>query len=82
MLHHHGVHVAGIAFVVYALIGFFGAADFGSNTQGNILENDLGGGAGQGVLNIAMSCTCDATATCLVLASWHLTCCCGNAVLP
>ncbi|KAL0039724.1 hypothetical protein WJX77_006100 [Trebouxia sp. C0004] len=50
-----GVHVTGIAFVVYALIGFFGAADFGSNTQGNVLENDLGGGAGQGVLNIAMS---------------------------
>ena len=46
----------GIAFVVYAVIGFFGAADFGSNTEGNILENDLGGGAGQGVLNIAMSC--------------------------
>ncbi|DBA75039.1 TPA: hypothetical protein ACH3X1_010376 [Trebouxia sp. C0004] len=40
-----GVHVTGIAFVVYALIGFFGAADFGSNTQGNVLENDLGGGA-------------------------------------
>jgi hypothetical protein len=32
------MHVTGIAFVVYALIGFFGAADFGSNTQGNILE--------------------------------------------
>ena len=45
--------------MVYAVIGFFGAADFGSNTEGNILENDLGGGAGQGVLNIALSCECD-----------------------
>lgn len=67
--------------MVYALIGFFGAADFGSNTQGNILENDLGGGAGQGVLNVAMSCMCDAAATCIVLASWHLTCC-DTAVPP
>ena len=49
------VHVTGISFVIYALIGFFGASDFGSNTSGNILENDLGAGAGQGVLNIAMS---------------------------
>ncbi len=65
-----GVHVTGIAFVVYALIGFFGAADFGSNTQGNILENDLGGGAGQGVVNSAMSCKCDADATCNILASY------------
>ena len=50
------MYVTGISFVIYALIGFFGTADFGSNTEGNILENDLGGGAGQGVLNIAMSC--------------------------
>lgn len=46
---------AGISFVIYSVIGFFGAALFGSNTEGNILENDLGGGPGQGVLNMAMS---------------------------
>lgn len=40
---------------MYSVIGFFGAALFGSNTEGNVLQNNLGGGAGQGVLNMAMS---------------------------
>lgn len=40
---------------VYISIGFFGAARFGANTQGNILQNTLlGGGKAQGVLNFAM----------------------------
>ena len=54
----HGHHTqcgAGISFAIYSVIGFVGASLFGSSTEGNILENNLGGGAGQGVLNIAMS---------------------------
>lgn len=46
---------AGVSFAIYSVIGFFGASLFGSNTEGNILQNNLGGGAGQGVLNMAMS---------------------------
>lgn len=45
---------AGTGFVMYYLTGFFGAARFGADAidQGNILENDLGRGNKQGVLNI------------------------------
>eukprot|EP00270_Netrium_digitus_P018060 TRINITY_DN6801_c0_g1_i1.p1 TRINITY_DN6801_c0_g1~~TRINITY_DN6801_c0_g1_i1.p1 ORF type:complete len:253 (-),score=48.53 TRINITY_DN6801_c0_g1_i1:318-989(-) len=38
---------------MYCAFGFFGAALFGSNTQGNLLQNKLmGGGTAQGVLNL------------------------------
>ena len=44
---------AGTGFILYYLVGFFGAAAFGQDTEGNILENNLGGnGKAQGALNI------------------------------
>ncbi|KAL2644991.1 hypothetical protein R1flu_012578 [Riccia fluitans] len=44
------------AFVIYFLIGFFGAAVYGRDTQENILENEwLTGGVAQGVLNLSMA---------------------------
>ena len=33
---------AGTAFAMYYLAGFFGAAAFGQDTEGNILQNRLG----------------------------------------
>ncbi|KAK9824690.1 hypothetical protein WJX72_012426 [[Myrmecia] bisecta] len=43
------------AFIVYGISGFFAAARFGSQTSSNLLENDLGGGVAQGLLNLAMA---------------------------
>ena len=41
---------------MYYLAGFFGAAAFGEDTQGNILENSLGSNTkAQGALNIFMT---------------------------
>jgi hypothetical protein len=43
--------------VVYAIIGLFGAARYGAQTSDNILENKwMGGGIGQGILNLSISC--------------------------
>ena len=48
--------LAGTAFCMYYLAGFFGAAAFGENTEGNILENSLGSNTkAQGALNIFMT---------------------------
>ncbi len=41
---------------MYYLAGFFGAAAFGQDTEGNILENSLGSNTkAQGALNIFMT---------------------------
>lgn len=41
---------------MYYLAGFFGAAAYGSDTLGNILENSLGSNTkAQGALNIFMT---------------------------
>ncbi|GAQ87696.1 Amino acid transporter protein [Klebsormidium nitens] len=43
------------AFVTYFILGFFGAARYGADTEGNILQNAwIGGGVWQGLLNVAM----------------------------
>ena len=50
------VLTAGTGFVLYYLAGFFGAAAFGQETSGDILENNLGGnGKAQGALNIVFA---------------------------
>ena len=50
------VWTAGTGFVLYYLAGFFGAAAFGQETSGDILENNLGGnGKAQGALNIVFA---------------------------
>lgn len=48
------VTIAGTSFIVYWIVGFFGAADFGlaAVPLGNYLSNDLGQGTAQGVLNL------------------------------
>ena len=47
---------AGTAFTMYYLAGFFGAAAYGQDTEGNILENSLGSNTkAQGALNIFMT---------------------------
>lgn len=47
--------VLGISFVIYAIIGLFGAARYGAQTSDNILENKwMGGGIGQGILNLSI----------------------------
>jgi amino acid permease len=44
------------AFIIYGAVGFFGAAYYGSNTEQNILVNQwLGGGVAQGILNLLMA---------------------------
>ncbi|BBN12683.1 hypothetical protein MPTK1_5g22060 [Marchantia polymorpha subsp. ruderalis] len=44
------------AFIIYFLVGFFGAALYGQATESNILENEwLGGGVAQGILNLSMA---------------------------
>ncbi|KAG6555451.1 hypothetical protein Mapa_002681 [Marchantia paleacea] len=44
------------AFIIYFLVGFFGAALYGRATKSNILENKwLGGGVAQGILNLSMA---------------------------
>ncbi|CAK9219067.1 unnamed protein product [Sphagnum troendelagicum] len=44
------------AFIIYGVVGFFGAAYYGSNTEQNILVNQwLGGGVAQGILNLSMA---------------------------
>jgi hypothetical protein len=46
------------AFVIYGVIGFFGAAYYGTSTQPNILVNHwLGGSVAQGIMNLCMTCT-------------------------
>ncbi len=48
--------VAVNAFIIYGAVGFFGAAYYGSNTEQNILVNQwLGGGVAQGILNLSMA---------------------------
>ncbi|XP_057861373.1 uncharacterized protein LOC131069823 isoform X2 [Cryptomeria japonica] len=48
--------VLGISFIVYAIIGLFGAARYGDQTSDNILQNRwMGGGIGQGILNLSIS---------------------------
>ena len=44
-------NLAGFAFTIYFLLGFFGAARWGANTQGDLLENVWGPGPYQGTLN-------------------------------
>ncbi len=42
--------------MIYGAVGFFGAAYYGSNTEQNILVNQwLGGGVAQGILNLSMA---------------------------
>jgi len=41
----------GMAFTIYFLLGFFGAARWGADTQGDLLENVWGPGPYQGTLN-------------------------------
>ncbi|KAG0630426.1 hypothetical protein M758_1G177400 [Ceratodon purpureus] len=44
------------SFVIYGLTGFFGAAMYGTSTESNILVNQwLGGGVAQGILNLSMT---------------------------
>ncbi len=40
-----------MAFTIYFLLGFFGAARWGADTQGDLLENVWGPGPYQGTLN-------------------------------
>eukprot|EP00271_Cylindrocystis_brebissonii_P018776 TRINITY_DN545_c0_g1_i1.p1 TRINITY_DN545_c0_g1~~TRINITY_DN545_c0_g1_i1.p1 ORF type:complete len:559 (+),score=84.05 TRINITY_DN545_c0_g1_i1:373-2049(+) len=48
--------VLGFCFTMVTTVGFFGAAWFGKDTQGNILQNTLlGGGLLQGLLNILVA---------------------------
>lgn len=59
MLHTSAILIcefAGTAFTMYYLAGFFGAAAYGQDTEGNILENSLGSNTkAQGALNIFMT---------------------------
>lgn len=46
---------AGVAVVVYCLVGVFGAARYGLQTEGDLLVNDwVGGGRGEGWLDAAV----------------------------
>mmetsp|Transcript_12290 Transcript_12290/g.36966 ORF Transcript_12290/g.36966 Transcript_12290/m.36966 type:complete len:541 (-) Transcript_12290:2518-4140(-) len=47
--------ILGAAFVTYGLMGFFSAAWFGQDTEGNILENNLGKKEVQAFLNISIA---------------------------
>lgn len=44
-----------VANVVFGVLGFFGAARYGLETQGNILVNAWIGGRGEGVLDLIMT---------------------------
>lgn len=47
--------LAGVAVVIYGLVGIFGAARYGQHTEGDLLVNDwLGGGRGEGALDAAV----------------------------
>ena len=43
-----------ICFIIYFVLGFFGAARWGASTDGNLLVNSWGPPAYQGVLNILL----------------------------
>lgn len=42
--------------LVYGLVGVFGAARFGADTEGDILVNSWLGGRSEGVLDFAVMC--------------------------
>lgn len=44
-----------VANVVFGVLGFFGAARYGLDTQGNVLVNAWIGGRGEGVLDLVMT---------------------------
>ena len=46
-----------ICFIIYFVLGFFGAARWGLNTNGNLLVNTWGPPAYQGILNILLGGT-------------------------
>ena len=43
-----------VCFIIYFLLGFFGAARWGSQTNNNLLVNAWGPPAYQGILNILL----------------------------
>ena len=48
-------HAAGVAVLVYGLVGVFGAARFGRDTAGDILVNTWLGGRAEGFLDLAVT---------------------------
>ena len=52
---HKSVMSAGVATTVYGIIGIFGAARYGHETQGDCLVNSWLGGKADGVLDAAMA---------------------------
>lgn len=56
-------------YIVYAIIGLFGAARYGDQTSDNILQNQwMGGGIGQGILNLSISCMSKSRMVCFLFA--------------
>lgn len=48
--------IAGVAMAVYGLVGIFGAARWGYQTEGDVLVNTWLGGRADGIMSLAMAC--------------------------